>query len=90
MGRTGCKLKIFTIDEEEARRDRALLIVDALAVERPIEGCGPWIATYPAATASEAFASCAEDLNAIELPWVEVLDFVAIPAQPRAGRSRLG
>jgi hypothetical protein len=85
MGRHGCRLKIFAIDEEEKRRERALLLVDALAATRAIEGNGPWIATYPAADASEAFASCAEDLSAIDPRWVEVLDFVALPA--RAGPS---
>jgi hypothetical protein len=87
MARSNCKLKIFAIDEQEERRDRALLIVDALAAKRPVDGSGPWIATYAAADASEAFTSCAEDLGAIDPRWVEVLDFVAIPAQPRSDRE---
>jgi len=89
MARSGCKLKIFAIAEETERRDRALLIVDALAAKRPVDGSGPWIVTYPAADASLAFESCAEDLSAIDPRWVEVLDFVALPARGRAER-RLG
>ncbi len=88
MARSGCKLQIFALDDAEEGRDRALLIVDALASKRPMDGCGPWIATYPAATVSEAFASCVEDLDAIDPRWVEVLDFVVIQARSRAARER--
>jgi hypothetical protein len=86
MARPDCKLKIFAIDEGAERRDRALLILDGLAAKRLIEGSGPWIATYPLAAASQAFASCAEELSAIDPRWVEVLDFVALPDWTRTER----
>jgi len=86
MGPSGCRLKIFAIGEEVQRHDRACLLVNALAAKCPIEGSGPWIAIYPAADASEAFAKCAEDLSAIDPRWVEVLDFVALPAPDQIER----
>ena len=92
--RSNCKLRIFAIEEEGEGRDRALAIIDALAAKRAVVGSGPWVASYPAASAAEVFSSCADELEAIDPRWVEVLDFVGIPAQPSSdrepGRSRLG
>jgi hypothetical protein len=88
LGQQSWKLKIFEIAVEGPRHDLALLLLDALAARRPVEGHGPWIVTYRAADTSEAFALCAEDLEAIDPRWVEVLDFVAIP--PRGSGVRAG
>ncbi len=77
--RLGCRLMIFLLTGDAAgRRERALPILDTLAEIRPIEGRGPWIVSYAAGDVSEAFASCAEDLDAIDPRWLEVLDFVAL------------
>ena len=74
-----CRLRLFAIDEHDRTRERAVPIVAALAAKRSVEGGGPWILTYAATDPSQAFASCAEELDAIDPSWVEVLDFVAMP-----------
>lgn len=86
MAQSARKLRLFTIAGDKAGRDRASLIVDALGAGRPIDGNGPsWIVTYTdVADASQAFARCEGDLNAINPRWIEILDFAALPTQATA------
>jgi len=87
LGERDRKLKIFEIAAEGPRHDRVLLLLDALAARRKVEGDGPWIVTYRAVDTSEAFGRCAEDLDAIDPRWVELLDFVAVSAHRTGART---
>jgi hypothetical protein len=80
-GERELRLKVMGFSEEA--EDRAVLIVDKLAVVRPVTGrCPAWQVVYSNIDNRGALKQLEADLTAIDPRWVEVLDFAALPSRP--------
>jgi hypothetical protein len=77
------ELRLHAIGSGEDAGDRALLIVDRLAVGRSVSGdCPEWRVTYPGVDIARALKLLEADLTGIDPRWIETLDFAAVPSEP--------
>lgn len=77
------ELRLFTVGTSRAATDRAVLIVDRLAVVRAVCGDAPeWRVSYRADDVATAFRLCAAELDRIDPGWIEILDFQAVASRP--------
>jgi hypothetical protein len=77
------ELRLHAIGIGEDARDRAVLIVDRLAVGRSVSGdCPEWLVTYPDVDIAGALELLEADLTGIDPRWIEALDFAAVASQP--------
>lgn len=77
------ELRLHAIGIGEGARDRAMLIIDRLALGRSVTGdCPDWRVTYRGVDSAGALELLEADLTGIDPRWTEALDFAAVPSQP--------
>jgi hypothetical protein len=81
--KTGRVLSLFLVASRTADRERGELLVDRLAVHRPVLGFAPqWQVVYECGDATEAMGRCAAELSELDPGWVEILDFEVLRPDP--------